>query len=297
MSKIVLKGLPPEKNFLGIDEKFSSFWDSKAVIWPVAYERTTTYLKGTVNGPKAILEASPSLEFYDEIRKYEPYRVGITTLPIMTEFAASEEDALKEISEGARQILTEGKFLVTLGGEHSITPALVREFKTLHPNLSVLHLDAHADLRDSYEGSRNNHACAMARTHEICPHVSMGIRAYSVEEAALIEKEKLNIIHAYEMHGLINWQRKILESLSDTVYISLDFDYFDPGIMPAVGTPEPGGGDWYGTLNFLEKVFATKNVVGIDLVELRPIPNFEVPAFTAARMAYHLISMKFWERG
>jgi agmatinase len=293
MAKLRLKGLSAANNFLGIEPEFSSFWTSKVVVWPVAYERTTTYIKGTADGPAAILAASPNLETFDEVYWDEPYRQGICTLPIKDSFSENEADALNEIADGARQILTENKLLVTLGGEHSITPPLVRVFHQKYPNLSVLQMDAHADLRESYLGSTNNHACAMARVREMCPHVGVGIRSLSVEEATAIKTEKLNVFFAHERQQP-GWEARALDHLTENVYLTIDLDYFDPSLVPGVGTPEPGGGQWTETLTFLEKVFQQKNVVGMDVVELCPIPGDRSSAFIAAKLVHKLIALHFW---
>lgn len=294
MSKLQLKGLSAEENFLGLERKFSSFWSSKVVVWPVAYERTTTYIKGTAEGPAAILAASSNLEMFDEVYWDEPYHQGICTLPIKNSFAEAEPEAMQEIADGALQILNENKLLITLGGEHSITPPLVTVFHHKYPNLSVLQLDAHADLRESYLGSKNNHACAMARVRETCPHVGVGIRSLSVEEARSIKTDNLAVIFAHEMQQA-RWEERALTSLTENVYLTIDLDYFDPSLMPAVGTPEPGGGLWNETLSFLEKVFQQKNVVGIDVVELCPASGDRASAFIAAKLVHKLIALHFWQ--
>lgn len=293
MSKLRLKGLATENNFLGIGPEYSSFWNSQVVVWPVAYERTTTYIKGTGAGPAAILAASSNLETFDEVYWDEPYRQGICTLPVYDTFAEAEADAMTEIFEGALQILNENKLLISLGGEHSITPPLVRAFHQKYPNLSVLQLDAHADLRETYLDSANNHACAMARVRQICPHVGVGIRSLSVEEAQAIRAEKLNVIFAHEMQSN-GWEARVLDQLTENVYLTIDLDYFDPSLIPGVGTPEPGGGLWNETLALLEKVFQQKNVVGMDVVELCPIPGDRSSAFIAARLVHKLIALHFW---
>ena len=292
MSKLQLKGLSQKENFLGLESAFSSFWGSEVVIWPVAYERTTTYIKGTGDGPAAILAASANVEMYDEVYQDEPFRRGICTLPVQNTFNEEETEAMKEISDGALQILNENKLLITLGGEHSITPPLVRVFQEKYPNLSVLQLDAHADLRETYLGSANNHACAMARVREFCPYVGVGIRSLSVEEAEAIQVEKLKVIFAHEMQ-LAGWETRALDNLTENVYLTIDLDYFDPAFMPGVGTPEPGGGQWYETLAFLEKLFQQKNVVGIDVVELCPVPGDRVSAFIAAKLVHKLVALHF----
>lgn len=293
MSKLRLKGLGIENNFLGIGPEFSSFWNSRVVVWPVAYERTTTYIKGTGAGPAAILAASSNLETFDEVYWDEPYHQGICTLPVYDTFAEGETDAISEIYEGALQILNENKLLISLGGEHSITPPLVRAFFQKYPNLSVLQLDAHADLRETYLDSANNHACAMARVRQMCPHVGVGIRSLSVEEAQAIRAEKLNVIFAHEMQTS-GWEARAIERLTENVYLTIDLDYFDPSLIPGVGTPEPGGGLWNETLAFLEKVFQQKNVVGMDVVELCPIPGDRSSAFIAAKLVHKLIALHFW---
>ncbi|MCI0513472.1 agmatinase [candidate division KSB1 bacterium] len=293
MGKLSLQSLPETENFLGLPEAYTAFPDSKVVIWPLGYERTTTYGKGTAAGPRAILDASRNVELYDEVQGWEPYHVGITTLAVKTQFAATEPAAMDEIEAGALQILDEKKFLISLGGEHSISIPLVRAFSQRFSDLSVLQLDAHADLRKSYLGSTLNHACALAGIRQYCPSVGVGIRSLSVEEAQDIQAEQIPIVYAHELHGSTDWQRTALAQLNSKVYLTIDLDFFDPSIMPAVGTPEPGGATWYEALSFLTRLFQEKKVVGLDVVELCPRTHEISSAFTAAKLIYRLIGLAF----
>jgi len=282
------------KNFLGLTGRFADFRTAKYAILPIPYEKTTTYGKGTERGPAAILDASEQVELYDEELGAEFYRMGIATMP-RRDFCHMEsiEDCMRIIYKDARNLIQKGKRLIAIGGEHSITPPLVRAHLESYPDLTVLQLDAHADLRDTYENSPYNHACAMARVRELTKHVGIGIRSLSQEEAMRIANEELPLFFAHEMHENPNWQDKVIAQLNDPVYVTIDVDFFDPALIPGTGTPEPGGFGWWETLSFLKRLFQTKKVVGADVVELAPIPGQHVSEFTAARLVYKLIA--YWE--
>lgn len=285
--------LPRSENFLGIEEKYSSFESAQAVILPIPYEGTTTYMKGTVDGPAAILSASQQIEFFDDELRAEPCKSGIATAPALSFHGQSHEQALTKIGAEAASIMNSGKFFVGLGGEHSVTIPIVQEAAKIFSNLSVLQLDAHSDLRDSYEGSKLNHACVMARVNECCDFVSVGLRSGIIDEEKNL-RPGARLIYANDMIGNNKWHQIVLDALSENVYITLDLDFFDPSVMPALGTPEPGGFHWYETLAFLKKVFAEKNVVACDVVELCPIEGLVHPDYFAAKMVYKLISYKFF---
>lgn len=285
------RALPQNENFLGLDESLSSFEKSKVAILPVPYEGTTTYIKGTAKGPAAILAASQQIEFFDDELGAEPCKSGVATLPPLSFAGQSHEQALSKISEMAKKFLESDKFFVGLGGEHSITIPIVQEAVKIYSRLSVLQLDAHSDLRDSYEGSRLNHACVMARVNECCDFVSIGLRSGVMKEQENI-RAGAHLIYAKDMAGKNDWQQSVFDALSDTVYLTFDLDFFDPSIMPAVGTPEPGGFHWYETLAFLKEVFEQKKVVACDVVELCPIERLVHPDFLAAKLVYKLIGYK-----
>jgi agmatinase len=280
-------------NFLGLEENSTNTKKSKVAIMQVPYEGTVTYRKGTSKGPKAIIEASKEVEVYDNELDYCPCDLGISTLKPINVQGNPEEvnnNTYKEIKKN----IEDNKFIITLGGEHSITSAIVKAFKEKFNDLSVLQLDAHSDLRNSYQDSKFNHACVMRRIFDLgLKFTQVGIRSISDEEEPFIKQNKLNLFFARNIYNNETWFKDVLDSLTDNVYITIDLDVFDPGIMPSVGTPEPGGLDWYRVINFLKELFAKKNVVGCDVVELSPIKDNIAPDFLAARLVYKLIAYKF----
>jgi len=280
-------------NFLGLEPEFANFETATYCICQIPYERTTTFKQGTRHGPKAILEASDHLECYDEELHSEPYRAGIFTLPRL-DFPPdlSEEQCLSLIYRNVRSVVARGKFVISLGGEHSITSPLVRAHAEAYPDLTVLQLDAHADLRDTYYGSRFNHACAMARVWEVAPVVAVGVRAISREEMERVRRENLPIWFAHEMRENPRWIEEVLEELKSPVYLTFDVDFFDPALMPATGAPEPGGFFWQETVRFLQALFTQKRVVGIDVVELLPFSGLHAADFTVAKLIYKMIAFR-----
>lgn len=278
-------------NFAGIPDKYSSYNNSKVAILPFPYEKTTCYVKGTEKGPAAIIKASTQMELYDE-ELGNIFETGICTLKAL-KVDKKPEEMVDIISKNIKKLLNNKKFVVTLGGEHSITSGIVKAFKENHKNLSVLQIDAHADLREDFEGTKHSHACAMKRTMEICPIVPVGIRSLSYEEAEFIKEKKLKIFWAKDIVDNDKWFDGAIDNLSKNVYVTIDLDGFDPSIMPSVGTPEPGGLGYYQVLRFLRKVCEKRNVVGFDVVELCPNEHNASPDFTAARLIYKLIGYKF----
>jgi agmatinase len=285
------KVLGKEGNFLGVDS-FCGWEESRMVVMQAPLDLTTSYMKGTGDGPRALIEASRQVEFFDDELKAETFRRGIATLPPMKFRKEGPEAAVGRIEKAASELLGSGKRIALIGGEHTVSVGVVRAYKAHFPDLTVLHLDAHADLRESYEGSPYSHACAMARIREICPFVSVGIRAYSQEEANAMARENLAIFDIHRLKQDDSWIEESLERLGDTVYITLDLDALDPSIMPAVGTPEPGGMGWFQTIHYLRRVFRQKAVVGFDMVELCPKPGAEFGVFTAAKLFYRMIG--YW---
>ena len=283
-----LKVLAHNQNFLGLADEFSSFENASSVILPVPGEWTTSYIKGTARGPQAIINASHQVELYDEELDSEPFRSGIATLPAMDIERLTHRDALANTGLLAQRILEQKKFLITLGGEHSVSIPLVQAAKRVHDTVTVLQLDAHSDLRQVYENSSLNHACVMARVEECCPYVGAGIRSGIQGEREKLGKQS-RLFYAHEMRPDSGWQDEALRHLSDTVYITFDLDFFDPSIMPAVGTPEPGGFLWGETLAFLREVFTRKNVIGCDVVELCPAAGLHHADFLAAKLVYKMI--------
>ncbi len=276
-------------NFLGLLEKYSTYRRSKFVVLPVPYEQTTSFRGGTKDGPLAIINASRQVEYFDEELRKESYQTGIHTLPEMFPTVLGPQKMNEKIYQESKRLLKEGKFVIMLGGEHSITYGCVRAYKEKFPRLSVLQLDAHADLRDSYQENKFSHACAMRRVWELCPVVGYGIRNLSLEEYQWVQRKKIRLFYANELKNRITAPFEAAEQLSQDVFITIDLDYFDPGIVPGVGTPEPGGFYWQETLEFLRTVIEGKNVVGFDVVELAPVPGQVVSEFLAAKLIYKLI--------
>ena len=279
-----------KRNFLAISEEFSNLENSEFVILPVPYEQTTTYKAGTREGPLAIINASAQVELYDEELGLESYRKGICTLDNLNVTSLGPKRMNEIIYEASKELIHLKKKVVMLGGEHSISWGLVKAYRERYPDLSVLQLDAHADLRDEYQENKFNHACIMRRIRELVPSVQVGIRNLSQEEAEYIKtQKKLPIFYAQKMISSDEWMDQAIVLLSDEVYVTIDLDFLDPSIMPAVGTPEPGGILWYPTLNFLKKLARRKKIVGFDMVELAPLPGMVAPDFLAAKLVYKLI--------
>lgn len=279
----------PPRNFAGISPPYSDWENSRVVVLPVPYDSTTDWRSGARDGPRAIIDASRYLELYDLELKREIYRVGIHTLPEIQPDMTSPENMTQRVYTVARELLDKNKTLLMLGGEHSLTLGMVKAYREKHQALSVLQLDAHADLRDSYLGTRFSHATVMRRVCELCPIVPVGIRSLSEEEHRFIDEAGIKPVYA---NGLIlagDSINHIIATLSNEVYITIDLDVLDPSIMSAVGTPEPGGIGWYELLNLLREVARSKRIVGFDLVELCPDEGPRSCAFLAAKLAYKLI--------
>jgi agmatinase len=270
-----------------------SFDDAEVVILPVPVDRTTSYVPGTRNGPREILEASSHMELWDEEVGADVSSVGIFTLPQMELPFGELQPLMDEIQRVAAEILSRDKFLVALGGEHSITPPLVAAAAKKYPGRHVLQVDAHADLRDCYMGTPNNHACAMRRSLEHASVTQVGIRSMSTEEAEAVNQLKTKIFYDVSMREDPRWIDAVVESLGDPVYITVDVDAFDPAIMPATGTPEPGGLSWYEMLALLRATFRTRRVVACDVVELSPLPGLMAPNFMCAKLVYKMLAYRF----
>jgi agmatinase len=271
----------------------ASFENAKAVILPVPLESTTSYVPGTRNGPREILVASSHLELWDEETNSDVHSIGIHTLPEMELPFDDLEDIMAEIRRVAAAILEYDKFPIVLGGEHSITSPIVAAVAAKHPGVTVLQIDAHADLRDSYMGTRFNHACAMRRVTEHARCTQVGIRSLSTEEATAVPTLPTTIFYDVNMRQDPNWIAKVVASLGETVYITIDVDGMDPAIMPATGTPEPGGLSWYELLALLRAVISARTVVGCDIVELSPLPGVAAPNFLCAKLLYKILTYRF----
>jgi len=282
------------RQFGGIPERFSQWDNSRVTVIPVPYEATVSYKKGTKNGPRAIIEASNYLELYDQELDAEPYTIGIhTSTPISVEQLAPEA-MMEAVYQRMTFVIDHNKFPVTLGGEHSITLGIVKALRKRYSSLSVLQLDAHADLRNSYSGSCYSHACVMRRISEYCKFVGLGIRSLSTEEAQYLKSRSLKLISSQEIGEKKPWKDLVSRVLSDEVYVTIDLDVLDPSIMPAVGTPEPGGLRWEDTLEILRFVAENKKIVGMDVVELCPLSNQVAPDFLAAKLVYKIIGYVFF---
>jgi agmatinase len=270
-----------------------TYADSAAILLPVPFERTTSYGTGTRFGPREILLASAQVELWDEEVGVDIHSRGMCTMPEMELSALPLDQALSAIARAGGAILDAGKFLLTLGGEHSITSPLVGAAAARFPGVGVLQIDAHADLRDSYLGERHSHACAMRRTLEHAPVVQVGIRNLSAEEVQVLPTLRSTIFYDWNMRDDPDWMTRVIAALPARVYITIDLDGLEPGLMPAVGTPEPGGLSWRELTQLLRRVFKAREVVACDVVELSPIPGLAAPNFVAAKLVYKLLTYKF----
>jgi agmatinase len=274
----------------------ATFEAAKAVILPIPLESTTSYVNGTRNGPREILVASSHMELWDEEMNADIHPIGIYTLPEMELPFDDMSDMMAEIRRVMTAIIAHDTFPVVIGGEHSITAPVVAALAGKHPGMTVLQIDAHADLRDTYMGTRFNHACAMRRVLDYARCTQVGIRSLSTEEAKIAPTLATTIFFDVNMRRDTNWIDRVIDSLGENVYITIDADGMDPAIMPAVGTPEPGGLSWYEMLALLRAVISARRVVGFDLVELCPIPGMIAPNFLCAKLIYKILTYKFAKR-
>jgi agmatinase len=272
----------PPYNFCGQPDM--TFDEAKVAVLPVPYDSTTSYRNGTRDGPQAMIAASRNMELYDLECNCDISKVGIFTLDELEPSMASPEKTIARVEEAFGELLEKNKFPVMFGGEHSLTAGAVRALARKYSKLSVLHIDAHADMRDEYEDTKFNHACVMRRVREICPAVSVGIRSISEEEVEFVKRAKPRMFYGHSFDA-----REVLKGLGNDVYITLDLDAFDPAIMPAVGTPEPGGLLFEEVAKLVREVSEKRRIVGFDVMELAPIPGMVAPDFLAAKIAYKLI--------
>jgi agmatinase len=276
-----------------MEDRYSSWEKSRIVILPVPYDMTTSYKPGTSSGPKAIIDASRYMETYDDETGKEIYKLGIYTGEEIKPANPKPEEVIKIIEKETSRILKAGKFPVILGGEHSITLGVVRALKKRFKDFCVLQIDAHRDLRDTFQGSRYSHACIAKRIIEITSLTQVGIRSLSKDESAKVYKN----LKTFFMKDILkdkNWIRDVIASLdSEKVYVTIDMDAFDPSIMPSVGTPEPGGMGWYETLELLKGLAEKKDVLGFDAVELAPMPANISPDFLTAKLVYKFLNYIF----
>jgi agmatinase len=279
----------PRNNFGGLLVKYSGYKNSKIVILPVPFDKTSTWIKGSAKGPRAIINASRNMELYDIETNSEIYTNGIHTAKQIV--SGNSRAMVAEVYKKVQRLLKDDKFVVILGGEHTVSLGAIKAHADYFSDMSVLHLDAHSDMRDSYEGKKYSHACVMARAKEITENIiSVGIRSMDSSERKNMMKQKT--FFASDIHISTDWIKRVARKLSENVYITIDVDVFDPSIMPSTGTPEPGGLGWYEVIGLLEKISLKKNIVGFDLVELCPSKSV-APDFLAAKLIYKLLSFRF----
>lgn len=282
-------------NFGGIEEKeFSSFEDSQVLIFPVSYEGTVSFGAGTGAGAMAIVNASRNMELYEEETDAEVYKIGIHTLE---EFKPREspETMMNALYEETKSLLKAGKFVCMLGGEHSVSAPVIRAHAEQFHNISILQIDAHADLRDEYDGTPHSHASIMARSVKDLriPAVQIGIRSLSADEARSLADLPTKIYWAKDIHGRTDWIDEAIDNLTENVYLTIDIDGLDPSLVPTTGTPEPGGMDWYQVLTLIRKLAEKRRVVGMDLVEFSKTDNSDAPAFLCAKLVYKSLAYIF----
>ena len=278
--------------YAGIPQNLGTLENAKIVLIPVPYDGTSTWKKGADKGPEAFLKASENMELYDIETETEVYKEGIhLTDPL--EDLDTPEAMVTAVEDMVTKYLSRKKFVTLFGGEHSISIGAIRAFNKSFEKLTVLQIDAHADLRPSYEGSPYNHACALHEASQTTNLIQVGIRSMDA-----VEKDYLNpdtVFFAHELGNDSYWMDTAIEKMTEHVYITIDLDGFDPSLVPATGTPEPGGLLWHETLTFLSEVFKEKNVVGFDIVELCPNPALYASDFLAAKLYYKMLSYKFQE--
>lgn len=288
-----MRVLPAEEGFLALpDAELTTLENAKVVIQQIPYEYTSSYISGSDKGPKAMVDASHFVEFYDEEIDQETYKnIGIATLDSLDFNGKVDEDAMVLIANQTRELLNQNKFVVSLGAEHTVTNGFMRAFKEKYPSISVLQIDAHSDLRQEYNGNPYSHASVMARINDMGINlVQVGIRAQCIEESQLIKSSP--IIHTWYAHMLDNqdkWIEDCIDKLGDIVYVSIDADGFDPSIVPAVGTAEPGGLSWQQGTKLLKRLCERKKVVGFDIVEIAPREVDIITEFTMAKLCYKFL--------
>lgn len=287
----------PGPGYGGLDAPLASLEKARIVILPVPYDRTASYQKGTADGPAAIIEASTHMELYDDELGCEPCDIGIHTAPPVSSNQDPPEVMARKVEEAVGRYLALGKMPVVLGGEHSVSIGAIRAYEKTYPRLSVVQLDAHGDLRDTYEGSDHNHACIMRRFAGRIPTLQIGIRSMSKEEAVFIREARLMVIPAWEFIRRPGIALEMVDRLSDEIYLTIDVDYFDPSLVPGTGTPEPGGPGWYETLEFIRGLCRRKNLVGFDVNELRPLRDDAASEFLAAKLVYKVLAYRFFAPG
>lgn len=277
-------------NFGGIPKKYSSLSDARIVVVPVPFDKTSTWVKGADKGPAAILEASANMELYDIDTDTEVYRKKIYTAPAVTN-CKSPEALVKDLNKICAGYINKNKFVVTIGGNHTVSIGPIYAHAEAFEDLTVVQFDAHSDLRTKYEGSAMNHACVMARAREAAKVVQIGIRSMCVEESRVIDKSR--VFFAHHIYNNTSWIKKMLAMLTKNVYITIDLDVFDSSQMPSTGTPEPGGMQYLEVINAIKEINRKFNIVGFDVVELCPNKHNKAPDFLASKLIYQILSYKF----
>lgn len=290
--------------FLGPDVA-ADYETARVVILPIPYEATTTYRRGCEHGPAAILDASQQVEYYDDDHDREWWPVGIYTHDAIADTRndqpVSSQAMLTVVQNTVARLIADGKFVISLGGEHSITTGIVAAYRQANSGepFTVVQIDAHGDLRHEYEGSIHNHACVMRRIVDMgLPTVQIGIRSICKEEADLIRERQLTVIRAREIALQPDWMKRALTGIqTPKVFLTIDLDGIDPTLIPGVGTPEPGGLNWFSLLTFLEQIFQDHEVIGCDVMELAPVNDSVVSEFTAAKLVYKLVGYQAAAKG
>jgi agmatinase len=276
-------------NYGGIEKQYTLWKKSRFVVLPIPYDLTSTYQAGSRNGPKAIIDASCNMELYDEELDRETYLAGIHTMPPLQADARGPKEMVRSIKKAVSKIIKSDKVPVILGGEHSISLGVVQALKEKYSSLSILHMDAHADMRDSYQGSPFSHACVARRMSELCPITQVGIRSMSAEEASFLQTRRIPITTSDSIRKDFNWIEDVCKSMSKDIYLSIDMDVFDPSLMPSTGTPEPDGLLWNDVLTLIRAVSRHAAIRGFDIVELSPVPGIVAPDFLAAKLIYRIM--------
>ena len=277
-------------NFGGLEEKYTKSKNARFRVIPVPYDLTTTYQSGSRRGPAAIIEASMNMELYDEELKVETYTAGIHTADFVATDARGPQQMMTGIRKSVENALQAQQIPVVVGGEHSVTFGAFEAVKKFHPSLTVLHFDAHADMRESYQGSKYSHACVAKRMVEFSSIVQVGIRSLSAEEALYLRvSKKVKTFFADNIHTNKKWQEEVLKYINGDIYITIDMDVFDPAVMPATGTPEPNGLSWHDVTALIKNVAQKSRIVGFDVVELAPLPGLVASDFFAAKLIYRIM--------
>ncbi|CAM1353531.1 MULTISPECIES: agmatinase [Tenacibaculum] len=279
-----------KRNYAGIPDQYAKLENAKVVLIPVPYDGTSTWQKGADKGPEAFLDASENMELYDIETDSEVYKEGVYLADAVTE-DSSPEAMVEAVHATTKKFINKNKFVTLFGGEHSISIGTIRAFNECFNNLTVLHIDAHADLRKEYEGSSCNHACAVYEASQNTNLVQVGIRSMDISEKSSMNMDK--VFFAHDMAVNEYWMDEVIDQLTGNVFITFDLDAIDPSLLPSTGTPEPGGLFYYETLEFLKRVFTERNVVGFDIVELCPNENEKSSDFLAAKLYYKMLSYKF----